>query len=170
MRLLYLFFSFSVALVAAAPSKESIADAYIAAHKNRDITALMALGELSPETPASMIEAMKASLQHTLTLKIVDVRVLPLDEEDQKSIAAMRATSEPTLEPVAKLVVRWDMDAQTGPAKTPSLTRFLGIKDGEYRFIAVKRMKPNQPLQPTPTSVTSAADAAAAPAAGAAEH
>ena len=38
----------------------------------------------------------------------------------------------------------WDVRAQAGPGKMPSSTRFLGVKDGRYRFVTAKKKEPVQ--------------------------
>jgi hypothetical protein len=165
MRILILFFTFTTACFAGAPSASSIVDPYLAAHQTRDVDALMALVEFSPDTPIVIVDQTRASFQESLELKVVGVAVMPLEEEDQKSLSTLRSVSDPTLEPVAKFVVQWDVDAQSGPAKTPSLTKFVGIKDGRYRFVTAKKKQPNKAPEPTTTAGTSAAEQPLVPAA-----
>ena len=129
--------------VAATPNADRIIAAYTRAQQAGDVDALMALVELSPETPRAMSDQTRAGFKIEISLPLKRAEVLPLDDEDRKTLAMVAKVYDPTLVPVAKFLAIFDEKPVVGTGTTNSITHFLGIKNGEYRFIAPMEKKPH---------------------------
>jgi len=133
----------STAAIAAAPDAHKIIAAYTRAQQTGDVDALMALVEFSLATPRAMIDQTRSGFQVEASLPLKRAEVLPLDDEDRKTLAMVAKVYDPTLVPVAKFLAIFDEKPVVGTGTTNSITHFLGIKNGEYRFIAPMEKKPH---------------------------
>lgn len=127
----------------ASPDPKIIIDRYRAAHDSRDLKAMLSLIEFTPDTPADVVAFSKARVEQEFGLKIIDIKVKPLEESDRRTLGELGKVVDPTLAPVAKFVVTWDLKSQSAQGKATAETSFLGVKDGEYRFVSAMR-KPHQ--------------------------
>ena len=152
-KFLFAFLIASAGVFAASPDPKVIIAAYRQAHDKQDLRGLMALVEFSPATPKDIYDSREVYFRSELSFVVTRVEVMPLDDEDRKTLASLRKDFDSTLEPEAKLVRYFDEDRQSGPAKIGKVESFLGVKNGVYRIVTAKN-RPNQAPEPTPTTVT----------------
>lgn len=148
MKALLAYLILSTGVMAANPDTDKIIAAYTRAQQTRDIEALMALVEFSPATPRAIIDQTRSGYKIEVSLPLKKAEVLALDDEDRKTLEMVSRVYDPTLKPVAKFVAIFDQKPAVGKGTINSVTHFLGIKNGEYRFVAPMEKKLNRSAEP----------------------